>query len=109
MPSVSLHYGPAHALDAAAFETFAARLADVIIDTLGAAPETVQIMPVPLAHTPLGTPVYVEIKARDADARTDAVLDAFVARVDALTFESFGARCRIRYFKYPGTFLAAAN
>ena len=109
MPSVCIHHGPHQRIPASAFAELAHALAAAIESCLGAEREKVQIMAVPLSHPPLGRPVYVEIKARDSEARGDAVLAAFIDQVDALTFEAFGCRCRIRYFRYPGAFLAAAN
>ncbi len=64
---------------------------------------------VELAHPPLGQPVHIEIKARDNERRSDEVLADFVGQVDECTTRSFGDRCRIRYFRYPDEFLAAAN
>lgn len=109
MPSVSLFYGPERKLEDKAFQAFATDLAEVIKDRLAAKPEVIQILPVQLAHTAFGPPVYIEIKARDVPHRDEAVLNGFLREVDEMTFKLFGCRCRIRYFRYPGSFLAAIN
>lgn len=109
MPSVCIHYGPELELSADGFAGLAQALAAAVEEGLGAAPDLIQIMSVRLAHPPLGRPVYVEIKARDTEARGDEVVGAFVDRVDEITHRTLGVRCRIRYFRYPGEVLAAAN
>jgi len=109
MPSVCIHYGPDQHTSRRDFSDLAEALAASIESCLGANREKIQIMPVRLAHPPLGRPVYIEIKARDSKARGDEVLRRFIGQVDEITFQAFGTRCRIRYFRYPGEFLAAAN
>lgn len=109
MPSVCIHYGPDQLTSPRQFADLAEELAATIERCLGADREKIQIMPVQLAHPPLGRPVYIEIRARDSKARGDEVLRGFIDQVDEITFRAFGARCRIRYFRYPGEFLAAAN
>ena len=66
-------------------------------------------MPIALAHPPLGRVAYVEIKARDSDARTDAVVQQFIVALDSLTQAVFGGPCRIRYTRVPGDLLVTAN
>lgn len=109
MPTVSIHYGPDHALDAAAFAALAEDMAELIEQWLGPERQKIQIMPIALAHPPLGRVACVEIKARDSDARTDAVVQQFIAALDSLTQEVFGGPCRIRYTRVPGDLLVAAN
>jgi len=109
MPSVTIHVGPDQKLDGGQFADLSEVLATLIVDRLGAAADKVQVMPVALAQAPLGRPVYIEIKARKTTARTEQVLKDFVGQVDEITFQAFGCRCRIRYFAYPGEFLAASN
>lgn len=109
MPTVNLQYGPDDRIDAAAFGVLSGELSDRIEKLLGAKRETIQILPTLLDHRPHGSRVYVEIKARDTEARTEEVLAAFLKEVDEITHRTFGTRCRIRYFRYPGEFLAAIN
>jgi len=109
MPSVSIHYGPDQELDSDDFISLSERLLASVVDHLGAQPDKVQIMLLALAYAPIGQPVYIEIKARSNEIRTVSVLQGFVEQVDHVTFKAFGCRCRIRYFSYPGDFLAAAN
>ena len=109
MPSFSIHYGPEHKLDSRTFSGMAESLAGLAKDMLSAKPATIQILPVALAHTPLGSPIYVEIQARDEEHRSGEILTEFLKEVDAVTFETFGVRCRIRYFRFPASFLAAIN
>ena len=109
MPTVSLQYGPDDRIDAAAFAALSEELSGRIESRLGARRETIQILPTLLEHRPHGSRVYVEIKARDTETRTDEVLVDFLQEVDEITYRTFGTRCRIRYFRYPGAFLAAVN
>ncbi|MBT6096429.1 MAG: hypothetical protein HOH04_16200 [Rhodospirillaceae bacterium] len=109
MPSVSVHFDPNETTIHAGYSNFAEALVAVIEACLGAQRDKVQIMAVPLAHPPIGRTVYIEIKARANEHRTEAVLADFVQRVDALSRAELGTPCRIRYFGYPGSFLAAAN
>ena len=109
MPSVAIQYGPEHSLDSDRFKELGNALVDAAQRILGAELDKIQIMPIELAHAPVGRPVYVEIKARDTASRPDEVLQNFVEEVDEITFQAFKSKCRIRYFKYPGTFLIAAN
>ncbi len=109
MPSVCIHYGPDQHLSPRQFADLAQELAAAIENGLGADRDKIQIMPVQLAQPPLGRPVYIEIKARSNEARGEEVLGRFIDQVDEITFRAFGTRCRIRYFRYPDGFLAAAN
>ncbi len=109
MPSVAVHFDPANVEAADGFPKFAEALVQLIEDCLGAQRDKVQIMAVPLARPPIGRDVYIEIKARANDYRSEAVLSDFVGRVDELSQAEMGTPCRIRYFGYPGSFLAAAN
>ncbi len=109
MPSVSIHYGPDQKLDNPDFLALSQTLLDIIVNNLGAQSDKVQIMPLALAYAPIGQPVYIEIKARSTELRSESVLQGFVEQVDQVSFKAFGCRCRIRYFSYPGDFLAAAN
>ena len=54
MPTVSIHYGPDHALDAATFAALAEDMAELIEQWLGPERQKIQIMPIALAHPPLG-------------------------------------------------------
>ena len=109
MPSVCIHHGPDQHIPSRAFSDLAEELATAVQNRLGAEREKIQSMAIALAHPPLGRPVYVEIKARDSEERGDEALEAFIDQVDDITCRAFGARCRIRYFRYPGASLAAAN
>jgi hypothetical protein len=109
MPTVSIQFGPEHVIGAEDFSALSRSLADVIEQRLAARRDTIQVLPSQLAYTPFGSPVYVEIKARDNAHRTDEVIADFLAEVDEITYGAFATRCRIRYFKYPGTFLGAVN
>lgn len=109
MPSVALHYGPDHSLNAEHFKKLGDALVDAAQRVLGAELDKIQVMPIELAHTPVGRPIYIEIKARDTASRPDELLQSFVDEVDEISFQAFKVRCRIRYFKYPGTFLVATN
>lgn len=109
MPTISLQYGPDDRIDADAFGVLAGELSDRIEKFLGARRDTIQILPTLLDHRPHGARVYVEIKARDTESRTDKILSAFLQEVDEITHRAFGTRCRVRYFRYPGEFLAAIN
>lgn len=109
MPSVCVYYGDDQHLDAHQFKALGEELVVVIERCLGTERSKIQIMPVALAHTPFGTPVYIEIKARDTKTRTDDVLEKFIGQMDDVTSRTFGHPCRIRYFRYPAEFLAAAN
>ena len=81
MPSLCIHYGPDRPLSRRRFLDLAEELAAAIEHGLGAHRDVIQIMPVQLAHPPLGRPVYVEIKARAAHPdRIERVLRAHGAR-----------------------------
>ncbi len=109
MPSVAVHFHPNQTAISDGFPAFADAVAGAILDCLGAERDKVQIMALPLVHPPIGRDVYIEIKARANEQRSEAVLADFVGRVDALSRQHLGAVSRIRYFAYPGSFLAAAN
>lgn len=109
MPSITVHFDPANGAVDDGFAEFAAQAAEAAETVLGAAPDKIQVLSLAMAHPPLGLPIYIEIKTRDTENRPDAVVETFVARVDALSRKYFETPCRIRYFRYPGSFLAAAN
>jgi hypothetical protein len=109
MPSVAVHFDPSESAISDGFPAFAEGVAGAILECLGAERDKVQIMAVPLVHPPIGRDVYIEIKARANERRSEAVLADFVGRVDELSRRHLGAVSRIRYFAYPGSFLAAAN
>ena len=109
MPSIIVHFNPANAAVLDGFSHFAEAMVRVIEDCLDAERSKIQIMSQALAHPPIGRPVYIEIKARDVEYRTDEVLADFISRVDELSREVFETPCRIRYIRYPSAFLVAAN
>ena len=58
-----------------------------------------------------GTDTFISsvLKARAEAGRPDAVVEAFLTRIDDISFAAFGDRCRIRYLCFPSAFLAARN
>ncbi len=109
MPSVTVHFDPAVGSVADGMAAFTVALAETFESHLAVGRDKIQIMPVALAATPVGHSVAIEIKARDTEARDDALVQGFVAAVDALARAQLGVTCRIRYLRYPDRFIAAAN
>ena len=109
MPSITLFYGPNHRLDEAQFAALAEALTAAAEAILAAKGDKIQILPIELAHQPFGRPVGIEIKARAEADRPDAVVEAFLTRIDDISFAAFGDRCRIRYLCFPSAFLAGRN
>lgn len=109
MPNITIFHAGEQALDEAGFNAMASDMEAEIINILKALPETIQIMPVLLAHPPLGREVHVDIRARANDHRSGEVVESFLNRIDEITFKRFGTRCRIRYFSYTPEQLAARN
>ena len=105
MPSITLIYGPNHRLDEAQFAALAEALTAAAEAILAAKGDKIQILPIELAHQPFGRPVGIEIKARAEAGR----VEAFLTRIDDISFAAFGDRCRIRYLCFPSAFLAARN
>ena len=99
-----MFYGPNHRLDGTQFAALAEALTAAAEDVLAAKRDKIQILPFELAHRPFGRPVGIEIKARAVAGRSDAVVEAFLTRVDDISFAAFGDRCRIRYLRFPVRF-----
>ena len=109
MPSITLFYGPNNRLDEAQFAALAEALTAAAEAILAAKGDKIQILPIELAHQPFGRPVGIEIKARAEAGRPNAVVEAFLTRIDDISFAAFGDRCRIRYLCFPSAFLAGRN
>lgn len=109
MPSVTVHFDPAVTSVADRMAAFTGELADLIEASLAVGRDKIQILPVALAVPPIGRTVAIEIKARDTSARDTALLQDFVAAIDALSREKLGVVCRIRYLRTDDAVIVAAN
>lgn len=109
MPSVCVYFDPQVTTAVEGVPAFAEALASLIETSLGVGPEKIQIMSLAMAHPPVGRSVYIEIKARDKESRSDDLLNAFIAKVDGLSRARLGVVCRIRYTRVPEGVLVAAN
>lgn len=78
-------------------ESIVAALKSVI----GAEEEMISIL-LDRVEIPAGPPIYVEIRARDAESRPAEVIERLLQALGAELESAFGAPCRIRYYPIAG-------
>lgn len=109
MPVVTAILGPKSVPTAEAAERFTAQVTQHCQEIVRAAPDKVQVQLLQAVAPPHGAPIYIEVQYRHQPFRDAAMMDTFMAALEATCIEVFQVTPRIRCFPQQNDQLFARN